>query len=289
MISPRTKQNDAGAKPAGRPSLAHMKLGVIGCGKMGTALVGGAVRSGVVDAANVIGVDPYEAARSHFTSITGAPAVGEISALAACDVVLLCTKPHDAAAALRTLGEANAGKAVLVISIAAGIMLDALESAATPATRVIRSMPNTPALVGKGAAAFCLGSRATRADAETAMRLLGSVGLAVEVPERLMDAVTGLSGSGPAYVYLMIEALSDGGVRCGLPRADALRLAAQTLLGSAAMVLETGEHPGALKDMVTSPGGTTIAGLAELEARGLRSALIEAVTAATRRAKELGA
>jgi pyrroline-5-carboxylate reductase len=154
--------------------------------------------------------------------------------------------------------------------------------------RVIRAMPNTPALVGMGAAAYCLGSTATRDDAATAARLLGAVGLAVEVPERLMDAVTGLSGSGPAYVYLVIEALADGGVRSGLPRADALKLAAQTVLGAASMVMETGEHPAVLKDMVTSPGGTTIAGLAELERHGLRAALIDAVTAATRRAAELG-
>ncbi len=288
MFSRRTKQNDAGAAAWGRNSLAHMKLGVIGCGKMGTALVGGAIRAGVVGANDVTGVDTHPAALGHFTSTTGASAGDDVSALAACDVVLLCTKPQHAAEALRPLGAIHRGDSLLVISIAAGITLAALESAATPAMRLIRSMPNTPALVGKGAAAFCLGARATRPDAEAAMRLLGSVGLAVETPEPLMDAVTGLSGSGPAYAYLMIEALADGGVRCGLSRADALRLAAQTLLGAAAMVLETGEHPGALKDMVTSPGGTTIAGLAELEARGLRSALIEAVTAATRRARELG-
>jgi pyrroline-5-carboxylate reductase len=149
-------------------------------------------------------------------------------------------------------------------------------------------MPNTPALVGKGAAAFCRGASATEADAETARTLLGAVGLAVEVPERLMDAVTGLSGSGPAYVYLMIEALADGGVKTGLARADAVKLAAQTVLGAAAMVLETGLHPAVLKDMVTSPGGTTIAGLAELERHGVRAALIDAVSTATRRATELG-
>ena len=166
--------------------------------------------------------------------------------------------------------------------------MNALEAAAAQNLRIIRAMPNTPALVGKGAAGYCPGTRATRDDAQTARLLLGAVGLAVEVPERLMDAVTGLSGSGPAYVYLVIEALADGGVRAGLPRADAIRLAAQTVLGAAAMVLETGEHPAVLKDMVTSPGGTTIAGLAELERHGLRSALIEAVSAATRRAIELG-
>ena len=153
---------------------------------------------------------------------------------------------------------------------------------------MIRAMPNTPALVGHGAAAYCLGSRATPEDAVTAQALLGAVGLVVQVPEKLMDAVTGLSGSGPAYIYVVIDALADGGVKAGLPRADAVRLAAQTVLGAAAMVLETGEHPAVLKDMVTSPGGTTIAGLAALERHGLRSALIEAVGAATARAAELG-
>jgi pyrroline-5-carboxylate reductase len=265
-----------------------MKLGVIGCGKMGTALVEGAIRSGAVAAADVIGVDPYQGARDHFSKTTGARAAEDISALAGCGVILLCTKPHDVRAALRDVSETSAGKPLLVISIAAGITVSALELAASDNVRIIRAMPNTPALVGKGAAGYCLGTRAAADDAETALRLLGAVGLAVEVPERLMDAVTGLSGSGPAYVYLVIEALADGGVRAGLPRADALRLASQTVFGAAAMVIETGEHPAVLKDMVTSPGGTTIAGLAELERLGLRSALIEAVGAATGRAAELG-
>jgi pyrroline-5-carboxylate reductase len=265
-----------------------MKLGVIGCGKMGTALVEGAIRSGAVAAADVTGVDPVQGARDHFAKSTGAAIATGISALAGVDVILLCTKPHDVAAALREASAASKGKPLLVISIAAGITLDNLEMSAGENFRVIRAMPNTPALVGKGAAGYCLGSRATREDSDFARLLLGSVGLAVEVPERLIDAVTGLSGSGPAYVYLVIEALADGGLRMGLPRADALRLAAQTVLGAAAMVLETGEHPAVLKDMVTSPGGTTIAGLAELERQGLRFALIDAVTAATRRATELG-
>lgn len=253
---------------------------------MGTALVDGAIRSGAVAAGDVIGVDPVAVAREQFAETTGATVDSDISATGGCDVLLLCTKPHDIRDALAAATRASGG--ALVISIAAGVTLAALEAAAGPSARVIRAMPNTPALVGKGAAAFCLGSTATAADAETARRLLGSVGLACELPERLMDAVTGLSGSGPAYVYLTIEALADGGVRNGLPRAEAVKLAAQTVLGSAAMVLETGLHTGELKDMVTSPGGTTIAGLAELERAGARSAFIEAVTAATRRSAELG-
>ncbi len=266
-----------------------MKLGVIGCGKMGTALVQGAIRAGVVGATDIIGCDPFEKSREAFVLATAAKVTTDVVELAAAsEIILLCTKPPDVAKALADAAKAAAGESRLVISIAAGVTLAALEAAASENFRVIRAMPNTPALVGHGAAAYCLGTRATPADAQTAQALLGAVGLALEVPERLMDAVTGLSGSGPAYIYLVIDALADGGVRAGIPRADSVRLAAQTVLGAAAMVLETGEHPAVLKDMVTSPGGTTIAGLATLEKHGLRSALIEAVGAATQRAVELG-
>jgi pyrroline-5-carboxylate reductase len=266
-----------------------MKLGVIGCGKMGTALIEGAIKSGAVSATEVMGCDPYESSRDAFAKSTGAEVTSDLSAVAAaCDVLLLCTKPHVVREALGDAVKMAAGQPRLVISIAAGVPLSALEEAAAENFRIIRAMPNTPALVGRGAAGFCLGSRATVEDSKMAQMLLSSVGIAIEVPERLMDAVTGLSGSGPAYIYVIIDALADGGVRVGLPRADAVRLAAQTVLGAAAMVLETGEHPAVLKDMVTSPGGTTIAGLAALERNGLRNALIEAVGAATERATELG-
>ncbi len=256
---------------------------------MGTALIQGAIRAGVVAAGDVVGCDPYEKSREAFALATGAKVTATVAEVAAaCEVILLCTKPLDVAGALADAAKMAAGGSRLVISIAAGVTLAALEAAAAENFRVIRAMPNTPALVGQGAAGYCLGTRASAADGAVAQSLLGAVGLAVEVPERLMDAVTGLSGSGPAYIYLVIEAMADGGVRAGIPRADAIRLAAQTVLGSAAMVLETGEHPAVLKDMVTSPGGTTIAGLAALERHGLRSALIEAVTAAAQRATELG-
>lgn len=256
---------------------------------MGTALVQGAIRAGVVGAADVIGCDPYDKSRENFEAATGAAVSADLAKVVkGSDVLLLCTKPLDVSEALATAAEVAAGQPRLVISIAAGVTLAALEAAGSDHFRIIRAMPNTPALVGHGAAGYCLGTRATSADAATAKLLLAAVGLATEVPERLMDAVTGLSGSGPAYVYLVIEALADGGVRAGIPRADALRFAAQTVLGAAAMVLETGEHPAVLKDMVTSPGGTTIAGLAVLEREGLRSALIEAVGAAVQRSKELG-
>lgn len=260
-----------------------MKLGVIGCGKMGSALVEGAIRSGALQAEQVTGCDSHAEAAKAFATATGATIVDTIGALEA-DTYLLCTKPQHAEAALASLPAGNS----LVISVAAGLTTAWLEARVPAGVRVVRCMPNTPALVGKGAAAFCRGKAANSSDAEAAQLLLGSVGLAVELPESLMNAVTGLSGSGPAFVYIMIEAMADGGVRAGLPRHEALKLAAQTVLGAAAMVLETGIHPGALKDMVASPGGTTIAGLAELEKHGMRSAFIEAVHTAARRSAELG-
>lgn len=265
-----------------------MKFGVIGCGKMGTALVSGAVRAKLLDPGDIIGLGPREGSREAFAKATGAKVTADPADLADCDVLLLCTKPQDIAAVLSDAGKRAEGKSRLAISVAAGVTVAALQAAAPENFRIIRTMPNTPSLVGKGAAAYCLGSSATAEDAQFAQALLGAVGLAVEVPERLIDSVTGVSGSGPAYVYLIIEALADGGVKVGLPRADAIRLAAQTVFGAAAMVLETGEHPAVLKDMVTSPGGTTIAALATLEKHGVRSALIEAVGSACDRARELG-
>jgi pyrroline-5-carboxylate reductase len=176
----------------------------------------------------------------------------------------------------------------LVVSIAAGVRLSTLAEGLGANVRLVRVMPNTPCLVGRGACGFCLGKAATADDGQLVHQLLAAVGIAVEVEEKLLNAVTGLSGSGPAFVYVAIEALSDGGVRAGLPRSAATTLAVQTVLGAAEMVLATGEHPGVLKDRVTSPGGTTIAGLAALESGGFRAALLDAVDAATRRSEELG-
>lgn len=202
------------------------------------------------------------------------------------EVVILAVKPADVEKLCREIGkEANRP---LYLSIAAGVSMENLEKWLGSGQRVIRSMPNTPALVGAGAAAFCRGQHATAADAELAKSLLGAVGTADEVSEKLLDAVTGLSGSGPAYIYTVIEALADGGVLMGLPRAAALRLAAQTVTGAAQMVLQTGKHPAALRDEVTSPGGTTIAALEQLEKHGLRHALIQAVRAATEKSQALG-
>ncbi|MBG7608146.1 MAG: pyrroline-5-carboxylate reductase [Verrucomicrobia bacterium] len=265
-----------------------MKLGVIGCGKMATALVKGVIDQGVVNVENVMGVARTENSRQRFSDETGAAAVSDIAdVLGASDVLLLCTKPQDIVATLAgCLFKPEEPK--LLVSVAAGVTLATLESTTPDSVRVVRCMPNTPSLVGKGATAFSLGARCVEGDLETVEKLLGAVGISVEVPEKQMDAVTGLSGSGPAYIYLIIEALADGAVRQGLPRAEALRLAAQTVSGAAEMVIRTGMHPAVLKDMVTSPGGTTITGLSVLEEKNVRSALISAVSAATQRAVELG-
>lgn len=200
-------------------------------------------------------------------------------------MLILCVKPGDVPEALREAGDLT-GK--LLISIAAGVPLRRLREWAPGAPRLIRVMPNTPALIGKGAAAYAAAEGATTEDMAVTERIFGAVGVVVSVKEELLDAVTGLSGSGPAFVYTVIEALADGGVLMGLPRDVALRLAAQTVLGAAAMVLETGMHPAQLRDQVTSPGGTTIAGIEVLEAAGMRAAIIGAVRAATERSSELG-
>ncbi|CAN5171876.1 pyrroline-5-carboxylate reductase [soil metagenome] len=265
-----------------------MKLGVIGCGKMGASLVRGIVAKGVCDPRELSLADAYApAAETLAEELEGAVVCeGVLDCAEGSDVVLVCVKPGDVRAVLESLAEAESDP--LVVSIAAGVTLASLGAWAGASRRIARVMPNTPALVGKGASAYVLGGKAAAEDARTVEALLGAVGTVVAVKEGLMDAVTGLSGSGPAYVYTMIEALADGGVQAGLPREIALALAAQTVAGGAAMVQATGLHPAVLRDQVTSPGGTTIAGVAALEAHGFRSALIGAVAAAAARSKELG-
>lgn len=206
---------------------------------------------------------------------------------AAADIVVLSIKPQIFS---RVLGEIRdaVSRDALVISIAAGIPVSAIQARLKPGVRVVRAMPNTPALVDAGATAIAGGEHASDADLEAAKRIFDAVGVTVVLDESHLDAVTGLSGSGPAYVFLILEALSDAGVKVGLSRRNAQLLAAQTLLGSAKLLLETGEHPGLLKDMVTSPGGTAITGLHTLENGGVRTTLINAVEAATKRSRELG-
>lgn len=265
-----------------------LKIGLIGCGKMGGALLRGVCAALDGEALQITLCDAVPAAVKSLRDELPIQASGGTPAQAAADsdLVLLAVKPQDMPALCETLVQLKGTR--LYLSIAAGVPLASLEAWLGGRQRVIRAMPNTPALVGAGAAAFARGTLATDADAELARTVLGGVGTVDEVPEKLLDAVTGLSGSGPAYVYTVIEALADGGVLKGLPRAIALRLAAQTVLGAAKMVLDTGKHPAALRDEVTSPGGTTIAGLEQLESGGLRHALIQAVRAATERGAELG-
>jgi pyrroline-5-carboxylate reductase len=210
-----------------------------------------------------------------------------VAAAKKAEVVVLSVKPQVLDKLLTQIAPAiDPGK--LIISVAAGVPIAAIERRLGAGARIVRAMPNTPALVGLGATAIARGEHATEEDVQLATQLFQAVGMCTQVEEALLDAVTGLSGSGPAYVFLIIEALSDAGVKVGLPRYTALALAAQTVLGSAKLLLETKQHPGHLKDQVTSPGGTAIAGLHTLEAGGLRTTLINAVEAATRRAKELG-
>lgn len=266
----------------------NIKVGFIGAGRMATALAAGLVSSGFTSADRIIASDTYEAARDAFTRETGAQAVeSNLNVVEQSDIVILSVKPQHVAEVLSEIKTAITDQKLLV-SIAAGCPLSLFVEKVGNNRRLIRVMPNTPCLVKQGASAFARGGQASEADASLVESLLSTVGIAFEVPESQLDAVTGLSGSGPAYVYQIIEALSDGGVRMGLPRHIATQLAAQTVKGAAEMVLETGEHPGALKDAVTSPGGTTIAGIHALEAGGLRSSLMNAVSAATHRSIELG-
>jgi pyrroline-5-carboxylate reductase len=267
---------------------AKLTLGFLGTGKMATALAKGFIHAGLVAPKQIYGSDPQSAARVAFGKETGARIVGgNAKTTEQASVLILATKPDQTGAALAEIREHFTPRHLL-ISIAAGVPLAKLEAALPARARVIRVMPNTPALVGASATGFALGKSATRSDGELAHRLFSAVGIAFPLKESLLDAVTGLSGSGPAYVYLFIEGLSDGGVAAGLPREVATRLAAQTVLGAARMVLETGQHPGALKDMVTSPGGTTIEGLHELEKGKVRGTVISAVRAATEKSKKLG-
>ena len=260
-------------------------LGFLGAGKMATALARGFVASGKAAAA-VVASDPVAAAREAFSRETGGRALeSNAEVAAAARLLFVAVKPDQLVDVLGSLGGVL-GPGHLVVSIAAGVPLSKIEAAAHGA-RCIRVMPNTPALVGASASAFAVGSGATREDAARVQSLLSAVGVALEVKEKLLDAVTGLSGSGPAYGFMMIEALADGGVAAGLPRDVAQRLAAQTLLGAARMVLETGQHPGVLKDAVCSPGGTTIEAVHELEKAGLRAALIGAVRAASDKARRM--
>jgi pyrroline-5-carboxylate reductase len=257
---------------------------IVGGGKMGSALLGGILSSGLLNASECAVLEPVAATRGELASRF--PGVAVLDAPVHADGVILAVKPKDAIAACRALDRESARR---VLSIVAGIAIADLEAALWPGCSVIRSMPNTPALVGAGAAAISGGAAAGPEDLEWAERLLSAVGIVVQLPEQLLDAVTGLSGSGPAYFFFVVEAMIEAGVLAGLDRSTATTLANQTVLGAARLLVESGESAESLRHAVTSPAGTTAAGLAVLEERGVRAAFLAAVTAAVERSKALGA
>jgi pyrroline-5-carboxylate reductase len=267
--------------------LTGLKIGFLGGGAMAGALLTGLVGSGAVAARDVYVSDISKERLELLKSSLNINIIHDNCELVRlADIVILAVKPGVVQPVLLEVA-GSLKNCQTIISIAAGISTTVLESAAGNDAAVIRVMPNTPALVGEGASAVCAGSKAVRADVERALAVFKAVGRVVEVPESMMDAVTGLSGSGPAYMFVILEAFADAGVRMGLPRDVASLLGAQTMLGAARMVLESGRHPGQLKDMVTTPGGTTIEGLYALERDGIRGALMKAVEAAAGKSREM--
>jgi pyrroline-5-carboxylate reductase len=263
------------------------KLGFIGAGNMGEALVKGLIASKAAKPSQILVSARRPERVQELVRLYGVRGASNAEVARESDVLVLAVKPQILDQVLRDIAP-EVPRDRLVISVAAGVPIAAIERRLHPPLRIVRAMPNTPATVGAGATAIALGEHATEADLAAAKTIFDSVGLTVVLDENQLDAVTGLSGSGPAYMFLIIEALADAGVKVGLARRSALQLAAQTVLGSAKLLIESGQHPGLLKDGVTSPGGTAIAGLHTLEAGGLRNVLMNAVEVATRRSRELG-
>lgn len=269
-------------------ALAGRRIGFIGAGNMAEAIIQGLLESQTVAADHITASDVMPE-RLQYMQTTYAIQTTDDNAelVAGSDILVLAVKPQVANKVLHHIGP-HTNDTKLVISIVAGLTVTAMASALGPGTRIVRTVPNTPVFAGEGMVAVASDGPARDDDYVVTAAIFTPVARIVSIEEKLMDAALGVSGSGPAYGFLMIEALSDGGVKMGLPRQIALELAAQTLLGAAKMCLESGRHPGQLKDMVTSPGGTTIAALHKLEAAGVRAALMDAVEAATRRSEELG-
>ena len=262
-------------------------IGFIGAGNMAEAMIRGLLRGGDFAVAQIAASGPREDRMRELRDTYGIYATTDNKVPAASEIVVLSVKPQILSRVLDDVASTISSDA-LVISIAAGVPVSAIQGRLATGTRVVRAMPNTPALVDAAATAIARGEHARESDLEDAKRIFDAIGTTVVLDESQMDAVTGLSGSGPAYVFLILEALSDAGVKVGLSRRTSQLLAAQTVLGSAKLLLETNEHPGRLKDMVTSPGGTAITGLHTLEHGGVRTTLMNAVEAATRRSRELG-
>ena len=268
--------------------MKNRTVGFLGAGNMAGALIEGSLRAGAIAKENLWASDVRDERLADLAKTHGIHTTRDnVALLAACDVVVLAVKPQVVDRVLPVLA-AHLRKDAVLVSVVVGVPIAALEDRLTGDVRVVRTMPNTAAIAGAGATAISRGTHATDDDVAVAKALFEATGRVVTLDESLLDAVTGLSGSGPAYVMLIIEALADGGVKVGLHRDTALLLAAQTVYGSAKLLLETGEHPGRLKDMVTSPGGTAIAGLHTLESGAIRKTLIDAVESATRRSAELG-
>jgi len=267
--------------------LTEKKIAFLGGGNMAEALIKGLIAAETAKPDHILVTDVSADRLAHLHQTYGVMRKGNLEAAREADIIILSVKPQVMERVLAEIASAVDDKK-LVISIAAGMVIAKIEKVLKESAHVVRVMPNTPALVLAGAAALAGGKNATSDDLARAQGIFNSVGRAVIVEEKFMDAVTGLSGSGPAYVFMIIDALSDAGVKAGLPRQLALELAAQTVYGAAKMVLETKEHPGKLRDLVTSPGGTTIEGLHALEKGKLRATIMNAVEAATARSRELG-
>lgn len=267
--------------------MLNANIGFIGGGNMAEAIIKGLLRGGVPSSSIYVG-EPDNDRRRRISDTFGVVAVSSNKEVARkCTPLVLAIKPQVAQTVLQEIkGEISTDK--LIISIMAGVKTEAIEGILLPGSKVTRVMPNTPALVMEAASAICAGSNAGKEELQLTSHMFELIGKTWIVEEKLLDAVTGLSGSGPAYVFSFIQALSDAGVKCGLPRDVATGLAVQTVVGSARLVAETGEHPAVLREKVTSPGGTTIAGLAVLERNGFSGTIIDAVEAAALRSKELG-
>ncbi|MDD5935261.1 MAG: pyrroline-5-carboxylate reductase [Clostridiales bacterium] len=264
-----------------------MKLGFIGCGNMATAMISGMIQNKIVSPEDILASDASEKALETASSKLGIKTTSNnVEVASSVDVLVLSVKPQFYETVITEISE-QVPKTTVIISIAAGQSLQRIEGLFERTLKIVRCMPNTPALVSEGITAVCPNEEVTSEEMQLVMKLLSGFGIAEQVPERLMDAVVAVSGSSPAYVFILIEAMADAAVAEGMPRDKAYKFAAQAVLGSAKMVLETGKHPGELKDMVCSPAGTTIEAVRVLEEKGFRSAIIEAMHACAEKSKKL--